>query len=93
VQIRCLLEGVDPQDMLLTWHDMLPQYMEHWQLDRNEVRCGQVVGGRVGQVCRQPSRGDAWLGVASPHHLSPPTCQYALACKPDLLVQLLMPLL
>jgi hypothetical protein len=44
VQIRCLLEGVDPQDMLLTWHDMLPQYMERWQLDRNEV--GGWLGGQ-----------------------------------------------
>ena len=44
MQIRCLLEGVDPQDMLLTWHDMLPQYMERWQLDRNEV--GGWLGGQ-----------------------------------------------
>jgi hypothetical protein len=38
VQIRCLLEGVDPQDMLLHWHDMLPEYMQRWQLDRLQVR-------------------------------------------------------
>lgn len=34
VQIRCLLEGVDPQDMLERWSTMLPEYMERWQLDR-----------------------------------------------------------
>ncbi|KAI3437958.1 hypothetical protein D9Q98_000402 [Chlorella vulgaris] len=37
VQIRCLLEGVDPQDMLLHWHDMLPEYMQRWQLDRLQL--------------------------------------------------------
>jgi hypothetical protein len=33
-----LLEGVDPQDMLQQWHDMLPGYMQRWALDRAEVR-------------------------------------------------------
>ncbi|EFN54892.1 hypothetical protein CHLNCDRAFT_24112 [Chlorella variabilis] len=37
VQIRCLLEGVDPTDMLQRWHDMLPEYMQRWQLDRVEL--------------------------------------------------------
>ena len=37
VQIRCLLEGVAPQEMLQTWHDMLPAYMQRWGLDRGEV--------------------------------------------------------
>ena len=46
VQIRCLLEGVDPDEMLLHWHDMLPQYMQRWQLDRAEAsavaRCAHL---------------------------------------------------
>ncbi|PRW56992.1 hypothetical protein C2E21_4196 [Chlorella sorokiniana] len=37
VQIRCLLEGVTPQEMLQTWHDMLPTYMQRWGLDRGEL--------------------------------------------------------
>lgn len=37
VQIRCLLEGVTVEDMLQHWHEMLPQHMEKWQLDRQEV--------------------------------------------------------
>ena len=40
MQIRCLLEGVTPQEMLQTWHDMLPEYMQRWGLDRGEVRPG-----------------------------------------------------
>jgi hypothetical protein len=39
VQIRCLLEGVTPDQMLDSWHDMLPHKMKEWQLDRQEV-CG-----------------------------------------------------
>ena len=66
VQIRCLLEGVDPQDMLLTWHDMLPQYMQRWQLDRTEV------GGWVGS--RREAVG-ARLGLAAPRPCSPPACR------------------
>lgn len=37
VQIRCLLEGVEPEDMLQSWHAMLPEYMQRWGLDRAEV--------------------------------------------------------
>lgn len=37
VQIRCLLEGVRPQDMLEQWSTMLPEYMEKWNLDRGEL--------------------------------------------------------
>lgn len=40
MQIRCLLEGVTPEQMLQTWHDMLPAYMQRWGLDRGEVRPG-----------------------------------------------------
>lgn len=38
VQVRCLLEGVEVQDMLDNWGTLLPHYMEHWSLDRGEVR-------------------------------------------------------
>jgi phosphoglycolate phosphatase-like HAD superfamily hydrolase len=34
VQVRCLLEGVAPADMLASWHDMLPARMAAWGLDR-----------------------------------------------------------
>jgi phosphoglycolate phosphatase-like HAD superfamily hydrolase len=34
VQIRCLLEGVRPQDMLENWSAMLPECMDEWNLDR-----------------------------------------------------------
>lgn len=37
VQIRCLLEGVDPQDMLQRWHSILPEHMQRWKLDRAEL--------------------------------------------------------
>lgn len=37
VQVRCLLEGVDPQDMLNSWHTMLPACMQKWGLQRSEV--------------------------------------------------------
>jgi len=37
VQVRCLLEGVQPQDMLDNWHELLPAYMEKWGLKRSEV--------------------------------------------------------
>jgi hypothetical protein len=31
------LEGTSVQDMLDSWHDMLPQKMEEWSLDRGEM--------------------------------------------------------
>lgn len=34
VQIRCLLEGINVEDMLENWSTMLPEYMQKWQLDR-----------------------------------------------------------
>lgn len=37
VQIRCLLEGIDPQDMLEHWSTMLPEYMDRWQLNRADL--------------------------------------------------------
>jgi len=37
VQVRCLLEGVSPEDMLSHWHTMLPEYMDKWGLDRQEL--------------------------------------------------------
>lgn len=37
VQIRCLYEGVAVQDMLDTWHKMLPAKMKQWGLDRQAV--------------------------------------------------------
>ena len=41
VQIRCLLEGVTPDEMLERWHAMLPEAMRRWGLDRGEVRVMQ----------------------------------------------------
>lgn len=38
VQIRCLYEGITVQDMLDTWHKMLPKKMKEWGLDRQQVR-------------------------------------------------------
>ncbi|PSC71072.1 hypothetical protein C2E20_5531 [Micractinium conductrix] len=37
VQIRALLEGVQPEEMLVSWHDMLPKLMQKWELDRVEL--------------------------------------------------------
>lgn len=37
VQVRCLLEGVSPRDILADWHSLLPEYMAKWDLDRNEL--------------------------------------------------------
>lgn len=38
VQVRCLLEGMAPDEMLQNWGTILPQYMQKWGLDRAEVR-------------------------------------------------------
>lgn len=37
VQIRCLLEGVSPEEMLENWSTMLPEYMEKWNLNRTQL--------------------------------------------------------
>lgn len=37
IQIRCLLEGVKPDDILQNWHSILPEYMEKWQQSRKEL--------------------------------------------------------
>lgn len=37
VQIRCLYEGVTVDEMLQFWHDILPQKMQQWGLDRGKV--------------------------------------------------------
>ena len=39
VQVRLLLERLaTPEDILDRWHELLPQYMAEWQLDRADVR-------------------------------------------------------
>ena len=38
VQVRCLLEGYSEDDILREWHSILPECMQRWQLDRQEVR-------------------------------------------------------
>lgn len=50
MQIRCLLEGVSVEEMLERWHDLLPEYMQRWQLDRGEVRSGRWVLGVAAAV-------------------------------------------
>ena len=37
IQIRLLLDGTDPQDMLNHWSDMLPKAMEKYKCDRGEL--------------------------------------------------------
>lgn len=37
VQVRALLEGVEPNAILGSWHDILPEKMEEWSLDRAEL--------------------------------------------------------
>ncbi len=37
IQVRCLLEGVDPDVILQNWHTILPEYMEKWKQSRKEV--------------------------------------------------------
>jgi len=37
VQIRCLIEGVDPENILSSWSTILPDCMTKWGLDRAEV--------------------------------------------------------
>ena len=59
VQIRCLYEGVDPHDMLQRWHDMLPDYMQRWQLDRGEVRSCRALASCSGGTCRNARMGCA----------------------------------
>ena len=38
VQVRCLLEGYSEDDILREWHSILPECMQQWHLDRQEVR-------------------------------------------------------
>ena len=43
VQVRLLLERlVTPEDILARWHELLPEYMAKWQLDRADVRCSDL---------------------------------------------------
>jgi phosphoglycolate phosphatase-like HAD superfamily hydrolase len=37
VQIRCLLEGMEVDEMLEGWHQILPAMMKKWQLDRQAL--------------------------------------------------------
>lgn len=37
IQVRCLLEGVHPNDILQSWHTILPEYMDKWKQNRKEV--------------------------------------------------------
>lgn len=37
IQVRCLLEGVHPNDILQSWHTILPEYMDKWKQSRKEV--------------------------------------------------------
>eukprot|EP00879_Flechtneria_rotunda_P021016 GHRR01022138.1.p1 GENE.GHRR01022138.1~~GHRR01022138.1.p1 ORF type:complete len:258 (+),score=81.19 GHRR01022138.1:393-1166(+) len=37
VQIRCLYEGTSVDEMLQSWHVLLPKKMDEWQLDRSEL--------------------------------------------------------
>lgn len=37
VQVRCLLEGVNVDDMLENWGTILQDYMKKWELDRSEL--------------------------------------------------------
>ena len=37
--MRLLLEGlVTPEEMLESWHTLLPEYMQKWGLSRDDVR-------------------------------------------------------
>jgi hypothetical protein len=80
VQIRCLYEGVAVDDMLASWNSkILPQYMEKWQLDRQEVR------GERGCACnpRTPNHlfaGDQFTN-SEPH---PPNSDRRPAPRPQL---------
>ena len=38
IQIRCLLEHIPTDDILSSWHTLLPQYMAKWGCTRQEVR-------------------------------------------------------
>ena len=38
MQIRCLLEGIEVEEMLENWGDLLSHYMGKWGLSRTEVR-------------------------------------------------------
>ncbi|KAF5835320.1 hypothetical protein DUNSADRAFT_7552 [Dunaliella salina] len=37
VQIRCLLEGMSPEEILSNWGEILPKYMQHWGLERAKL--------------------------------------------------------
>ena len=44
VQIRCLLEGITPEEILGDWQAILPSKMKEWKLDRKEVRVQDMTG-------------------------------------------------
>eukprot|EP00879_Flechtneria_rotunda_P032260 GHRR01035436.1.p1 GENE.GHRR01035436.1~~GHRR01035436.1.p1 ORF type:complete len:159 (+),score=49.21 GHRR01035436.1:393-869(+) len=54
VQIRCLYEGTSVDEMLQSWHVLLPKKMDEWQLDRSEVRPGSCIHCPVMSAARTP---------------------------------------
>lgn len=36
-QVRCLLEGTSPEDILARWHQLLPERMAAWGLERHAL--------------------------------------------------------
>lgn len=68
VQIRCLHEGISPEDMLDSWHEMLPHKMKEWGLDRNEVGLLVVYGAPVDQalpICSKVARARVMYSMRS----------------------------
>lgn len=37
IQVRCLLEGASPDDILANWHTILPEHMDKWKQNRTEL--------------------------------------------------------
>ena len=52
VQVRCLLEGFTEEDILQNWHTILPDSMQRWHLDRQEVSASPA--------CSQSSIAELW---------------------------------
>ena len=51
VQVRCLLDGTDPRDILANWHQLLPACMQRWGLHRSEVWRSPCILGMTSLAC------------------------------------------
>jgi hypothetical protein len=79
VQIRCLLEGTEVEEMLGSWDTLLPARMQQWGLDRAEVLLLPPTHLPMHPPTRQPINSPTHSPTYPPtHSLSP----HRVRCRP-----------